>query len=92
MFRPISADAARRTIHAWLDDEMLEPPQSARTHERIDRLLQRALDSVVVYGLDAPDDDAYRSNWIGVGSTGFHEFVAIDREHSAMHLVVASDD
>lgn len=92
MFTPVTADDARQTIDTWLDDEMLEPPQSVRTHARVARLLSRALDGGTVYRLDAPDDEEHRSNWVGVGATGFHEFVAIDREQEAMHLVVASDD
>lgn len=92
MFTPVTANDARRTIDTWLDDEMLEPPQSVRTHARVARLLSRAFDCGMVYRLDVPDDDAHRSNWVGVAATGFHEFVAIDREQEAMHLVVASDD
>jgi hypothetical protein len=92
MFTPVAANDARRTIHKWLDDEMIEPPQSVRTHARVAQLLARTLDSGTVYRLDAPDDEEHRSNWVGVGATGFHEFVVIDREHEAMYLVVASDD
>ena len=83
---------ARQTIDTWLDNDMLESPQSVRSHARVARLLARALDSGTVYRLDAPDDEEHRSNWVGVGTTGFHEFVAIDRQQEAMHLVVASDD
>ncbi|MEV0891367.1 hypothetical protein [Promicromonospora sp. NPDC050262] len=91
MFTTVAAGDARRTVDTWLDDEMAEP-QSVRTRARVARLLARALDSGTVYRLDVPDDEEHRSNWVGVGATGFHEFVVIDREQEAMHLVVASDD
>ena len=87
MFTMVAAGDARRTVDTWLTE-----PQSARTHARVARLLARTLDSGTVYRLDAPDDEEHRSNWVGVGATGFHEFVVIDREQEAMHLVVASDD
>ncbi|MFI9485375.1 hypothetical protein ACIG47_03210 [Promicromonospora sp. NPDC052451] len=92
MFTTVAAGDARRTVDTWLDDEMIEPPQSVRTHARVARLLARTLDSGTVYRLDVPEGEEHRSNWVSVGATGFHEFVVIDREQEAMHLVVASDD
>ncbi|PUB26896.1 hypothetical protein C8K30_105123 [Promicromonospora sp. AC04] len=92
MFTPVAADDARQTIDTWLDDEMIEPPQSVRTHARVARLLSQAFDCGTVYRLDVPNNEEHRSNWVGVGATGFREFVVIDREHEVIHMVVASDD
>lgn len=93
MFSRVVAADARQTIHSWIDDEMLEPPQTPRTHARVDAVLDRALGSGEVYRLDVPDDDSlmHEYGWV-VGATGFHEYVTIDRTNEAMHLVVASDD
>ncbi len=93
MFSRVDAADARQTIHSWIDDEMLEPPQTPRTHTRVDAVLDRAFGSGEVYRLDVPDDDSlmHEYGWV-VGTTGFHEYVTIDRTNEAMHLVVASDD
>lgn len=78
---------ARRTIRLWMGDDMSE----AAT-DRVERLLARTITDGIVYHLEVPDDEEHRSDWIGVGVTGFHEFVVIDRDHGAIHLIVASDD
>ena len=84
---------ARSTVHNWMDDELAEPPMSARSHERVEHLLSRTLDRGSVYRLDGPKN-VERDLWSysGVSTTNFHEFVAIDRARESMHLVVASDD
>lgn len=59
MFTPVTADDARRTITAWLDDGLAEP-QSARTHARVAQLLARTLDAGTVHHLGVPGDDEHR--------------------------------
>lgn len=88
-----TAAEARSTVHNWMDDELTEPPMSARSHERVEHLLSRTLDRGTVYRLDGPKDvgqDLW--SYSGVSMANFHEFVAIDRERESIHLVVASDD
>jgi hypothetical protein len=65
---------------------------SASASARVERLLSHTIEEGAVYQLAIPDDEERRSHWVGVGGTGFHEFVVIDRERAAIHLVVASDD
>lgn len=93
MFSRVEAAVARQTIHSWIDDEMLEPPQTPRTHERVDAVLDRALGSGEIYRLDVPEGEELMHEYgFVVGSTGFHEYVTIDRDAEIMHLLVASDD
>jgi len=93
MFSRVDPADARRTIHSWIDDEMVEPPQTPRTHARVDSVLDLALGGGEVFRLDVPeDDDLMHEYGVVVGATGFHEYVTIDRTSEVMHLVVASDD
>ena len=52
MFTLVDPADARQPIHSWIDDEMIEPPQSSRTHSRVDVVLDRALGSGETYRLD----------------------------------------
>lgn len=93
MFAKVEASEARQAIHSWMDDEMLEPPQTARTHARVDAVLDVALGSGEVYRLDVPEGEELMHEYGGVvGATGYQEYVTIDRVSATMHLVVASDD
>lgn len=80
-------------LSAWMDDAVTEPPQTARTHDRVDGVLARAIERGAVYRLDVPVDEEllHDYGWV-VGVSGFHEYVSIDRDREAMHLVIASDD
>ncbi|WP_406026216.1 hypothetical protein OH802_06490 [Nocardioides sp. NBC_00850] len=93
MFSRVDAVYARRSIHLWIVDEILEPPQTPRTHARVDAVLDRALGSGEIYRLDVPEgDDLVHEYGFVVGATGFQEYVAIDWASETMHLLVASDD
>ncbi|MFD6443816.1 hypothetical protein ACFWEJ_01850 [Promicromonospora sp. NPDC060204] len=92
MFVLSTADEARRTIHGWMDEEV-DTSMSARTHERVERLLNRTLEGGVVYRLTGPANvDREMWSYSGVSIEPFHEFVAIDRGRESMQLIVASDD
>jgi hypothetical protein len=93
MLVPATVDEARRTIHSWMDDELTDPPMSARTHERVEYLLTQTLGHGTVYRLHGPEDVGQELlSYSGVDATDFHEFISIDRESESMHLVVASED
>lgn len=57
MFSRVDEYGARQATHAWIDGEMLEPPQTPRTHARVDAVLDRALASGEIYRLDVPEGE-----------------------------------
>lgn len=93
MFTPVDPADARQSIHSWIDDEMLEPPQTPRTHSRVDAVLDRAFAMGQTYRLDVPEGEELMHDYgFVVGATGYQEYVTIDRASETMHLLVASDD
>lgn len=93
MFTRVDPADARQSIHSWIDDEMLEPPQTPRTHSRVDAVLDRAFGSGETYRLDVPEGEELMHDYgFVVGATGYQEYVTIDRASETMHLLAASDD
>ena len=93
MFVPVDAADARRSIHSWIEDEVLEPPQTPRTHARVDAVLDRALARGKTYRLDVPEGEEFMHDCgLVVGATGYQEYVTIDRTSETIHLLVASGD
>jgi hypothetical protein len=88
MFTPVDPADARQSIHSWIDDEMIEPPQIPRTHSRVDVVLDRAFGSRETHRLDVPEREEFMHEYgFVVGATGYQH-----RASETMHLLVASDD
>ncbi len=90
-YSPVSADDAEALLRTWAEYEVPLPETQRDELER--ELYSRIRAASSCYQLANLGEAAWH-DWGGVvgSSTGFHEFVLIDRETGSVALVVASDD
>lgn len=81
-------DEAERTIQSWADEP---EPQSAETQTGLRHAVYPLLTGAIYRLLNLRDQAEHEWGWV-VGTRGFHEFVAVDRDQQTLVLLVASDD
>jgi len=88
MFEVSRRDEAERTIRSWADEP---ESQSVETQTRLRDAVYPLLTGTIYRLPDLRDQAQHEWGWV-VGTGGFHEFVAVDRDQQTLVLLVASDD
>jgi hypothetical protein len=88
-FVPTTAADGRQLVQSWADSLC---PQPVDVQKELGDQVYATLDAASVYQLpDLRPGAQHEWGWV-VGSTGFHEFVAISQDRTRLVLIVASDD
>jgi len=95
MFERVGADAAVDAVRSWAVEQDWAAHYAGPSDETRAALRDKVLSLFTnggVFRLQPPGDEAFHDYGGVVGSTGYHEFVVIDRESAVLHLIVAADD